>query len=152
MRIAKLFSMLLLVGLTRAASAQELPPEVGAALKSDDTTALVSFVTKDNVNACYGNYSLLSQTVRENAKKCFDFMIAHGANVNLSCNSYVPPLMHAAKYGRLEMAKVLVAKGADIKYTYNGDYEPAKGMTPLSYAEKFQQKEVADFLKSLPTK
>lgn len=133
----------------RMAMAQSLPADITTALKTDDTAAMVKFVTSDNLNTCYGQYSLLSQTIRYGAKKCFDYLIARGANVNVSCQGYVPPLMHAAKYGRLDMVKELVAKGADPNYTYNGDYEPAKGQNPLAYAEKYNQKDVADYLRSV---
>jgi ankyrin repeat protein len=95
-------------------------------------------------------YSPLSQAVRHNATKCFNLLISMGANVNKACDGYVPPLMHAAKYGRLEMVKILVAKGADPHYKYSGDYTPADGQTPLTYAEKNNQSAVADFLRSVP--
>jgi len=58
-------------------------------------------------------------------------------------------LMHAAKYGHLDMVKVLVAKGADINYKYDGPTEAIKGHTPLTYAEKFKQTDIADYLRSL---
>ncbi|MBS1504895.1 MAG: ankyrin repeat domain-containing protein, partial [Bacteroidetes bacterium] len=54
-----------------------------------------------------------------------------------------------AKYGRLEMVKILVAKGADINYTYHGSYKPADGQTPATYAEKFHHQDVADYLRSV---
>src|ERR1700744_814013 len=119
MKIIRILVLALVCMAGRTAIAQQLPAEVTAALKADDTAALVKFVTRDNLDTCYGQYSLLAQTIRSNAKKCFDYLVARGADVNISCQGYVPPLMHAAKYGRLEMVKVLVAKGADLKYTYN---------------------------------
>ena len=85
-------------------------------MKADDVAALSKIITKANVNDCYGNYSILSQTIRYKAPKCFDLIIATSADVNKVCNEYVPPLFHAAKYGSLEMVKVLVAKGADVNY------------------------------------
>jgi ankyrin repeat protein len=145
----KLALFILLVATVTRVSAQEIPADVVAAIKTDDAAKLGVFITKDNINDCYGNYSLLSQTVRFGAMKCFTLLIEKGADVNKSCNGYVPPLMHAAKYGRLEMVKVLVAKGADVNYTYDGDYTPAKGQTPITYAETNRHPDVVEYLKSV---
>ncbi len=125
-------------------------------MDKDDAVMLASLTTKDNINNCYTEgahqYSLLSQAVRYNAKKCFDLLIEKGEDVNKVCDGYIPPLMHAAQYGRLDMVKILVAKGADINYKYTGDYAPANGETPLTYAEKNNQQAVADYLRSLSPK
>jgi ankyrin repeat protein len=138
MRTIKILTVLFLAAITRMAFAQEIPSAMKAALKTDDPVKLSTLISKDNINNCYTEgdwqYSLLAQTIRANAKKCFELLILQGADVNKACEGYVPPLMHAAKYGRLEMVKVLVAKGANIHYQYDGDYEPANGETPLTYA------------------
>jgi len=156
MKIVKIIFVLLLAITSKITLAQEMPADIVKAIDHDDVAKLTSYVTKDNLNNCYseGNwqYSLLSQTVRSNAKKCFDLLIEKGADVNKSCDGYVPPIMHAAKYGRLEMIKILVAKGVNINYKYSGDYTFADGETPLTYAEKNNQKEVADYLRSLKPK
>jgi ankyrin repeat protein len=60
--------------------------------------------------------------------------------------------MHAAKYGRLDMIKVLITKGADVNYKYSGDYTFADGETPLTYAAKNNQPAIVDYLKSLKPK
>ncbi len=132
--------------------AQGIPAEIETALKADDSEALNKLVTKDMVNTCYYDYSLLSQTVRLNAPKCFALLLEKGANVNLNCNGYVPPLMHAAKYGRLEMVKALLAKGANVNFKYEGDNESISGMTPLTYAEKYKQTVVVEYLKEMTKK
>lgn len=151
MKITKWFLMIALCGLAATGFAQEInpPKEVVDALMKDDSVKLSTFVTKDNINACYGNYSVLSHAIRFGAIKCFNLLIGEGADVNKSCNGYVPPLMHAAKYGRLEMVKVLVAKGADVNYKYEGDYVPAQGQTPLSYAQIYNKNDVVAYLRSL---
>ncbi len=132
--------------------AQKMPEGFAAALKADDATKLVTLLTDKNIDNCYQEvnwpYTLLAQSVRHNAHKCFDLLIEKGADVNKACTGYLPPLMHAAKYGRLDMVKVLLAKGASINYKYDGSYSPASGETALSYAEKNNQKEVADYLRS----
>jgi hypothetical protein len=151
--------MVLLVSfcfLSRISFSQTLPDDINTALNADDTTKLAGFVTTSNINTCYQQddwqYSLLAQSIRHHAKNCFDWLIQHGADVNKACNGYVPPLMHAAKYGPLEMVKTLVAKGADINYKYEGAYTPANGETPASYAEKNHQTAIADYLRSVKSK
>lgn len=152
MKTRKILIVLVLSLVGRIAFAQELPAEVITSLRADDAAKLSAFVTNENINNCYiegdWQYTLLAQTIRYNAKKCFDLLIEKGADVNKACEGYVPPLMHAAKYGHLDMVKILVAKGADVKYKYSGDYQDADGETPLSYAIKFNQTAVADYLRS----
>ncbi|MFD2871924.1 ankyrin repeat domain-containing protein [Mucilaginibacter ximonensis] len=153
MRIIKILTIVLLIAFGYNANAQEVPTNITAALKADDATELAKLVTKDNINNCYQigdwQYSLLAQTIRSKAKKCFDYLIAQGADVNKACDGYVPPLFHAAKYGSLEMLKILVSKGAKVDYVYAGDYSPADGKTPVTYAEDNNQKEIAKYLRSV---
>jgi len=136
--------------------AQEIPANIATALKNDDAATLTTLLTKDNINNCYGVYSLISQSIRDNAQKCFDLLIQKGADVNKTCNGYVPPLMHAAKYGRLEMVQTLIAKGAKADYKYDGDFKgengPQKGETAITYAEKYQHDDVVEYLQSLKLK
>lgn len=145
--------LILLTSFGLKSFSQEMPQAISEAINSDDPAALGSYVGGSNVDACYfiggWQYSVLSQAIRKGAKKCFDFVIEQKADVNKACEGYVPPIMHAAKYGRLDMIKILVEKGAVIKFTYSGAYTPAKGETPLSYAEKYNQTEVANYLRSL---
>lgn len=129
---------------------QELPYNIRVALRHDDSVSLSELVNNENIDSCYEVYSLLSQAIRRDSKKCFYWLINHGANVNNVCGDYVPPLMHAAKYGHLEMVKALVAKGADVNYVHNGGkFEPLKGKTPITYAEMHQKDDVVDYLRSL---
>ncbi|WP_214072610.1 ankyrin repeat domain-containing protein [Mucilaginibacter sp. dw_454] len=156
MKIQKLFLMFLLTAFSRLAFAQDVPADVFKAIKSDDAATLAKLVTKDNINNCYlegsWSYTLLSITIRSSAKKCFDLLIEKGADVNHACEGYVPPLMHAAKYGSLDMVKTLVAKGADVSYTYHGDYSFADGKNPITYAEDNKQPAIAEYLRSVKPK
>ncbi|MBL4678000.1 MAG: ankyrin repeat domain-containing protein [Mucilaginibacter sp.] len=113
----------------------DFPANLQTIVKADDAIALGKLATKEKVNECYGNYSLLSQAVRAGATKCFELLVASGANVNQASNGYVPPFMHAVKYGKLDMVKVLIAKGADKNYVYEGDDPNISDMMPLTYAE-----------------
>ncbi|PZR30059.1 MAG: hypothetical protein DI535_00740 [Citrobacter freundii] len=131
--------------------AQSLPAECDKAMKTDDLASFAKMVPAASVNSCYKvgewDYSLLSLVIKANAQKCFAYLVEKGANVNISCNGYVPPLMHAVKYGKLDMVKMLVSKGADINYTYTGDYTPADGKSVIAYAEANNQPEILAFLK-----
>lgn len=157
MKISNIYFLLFFIGLSFSVKAQQLPsPEILSALQTDDTAKLAIEVTKDNISNCYSGYSLLSFAVKVGSINCFNWLIKNGADVNKSCNGYVPPLMHAAEYGRLEMVKILVAKGADINYKYEGNLTSASGLskdeTPVSYAIKRGHQDVADYLKSLTSK
>lgn len=143
----------LLIASSQLRAQTEIPAGIETAIKADDATALGKLINAANINTCYGNYSLLSETIREKATTCFNLLIAQGADVNKSCNGYVPPLMHAVKYGQLDMVKILIAKGANKNYKYEGDLKltngPEKGDTPLIYADKYGQDEIADYLNSV---
>ena len=149
MKAIKITLFLLFTSLASALYAQEMPPSLQTALRGDDTVKISSYIKINNINNCFGGYSLLSDAVRYNAPNCFALLIAKGANVNLACDDYVPPLMHAVEYGRLEMAKVLIAKCADVKFKYAGKNEKIKDATPATYAVKYKQQEMADYLNSL---
>ncbi|MCC8423600.1 ankyrin repeat domain-containing protein [Mucilaginibacter sp. UR6-11] len=152
--LRKILIVAVLFSIRTAVQAQQMPAEMVSAIEKDDTTQLGKLISKENVNQCYGYYSVLSQTVRANAVNCFNLVIGKGADVNLSCAGYVPPLMHAIKYGHLEMVKALVAKGANVHYRLENQIDlpgggPEKGETPLSYAVKFQRTEIEAYLRSI---
>ncbi|WP_439697438.1 ankyrin repeat domain-containing protein [Mucilaginibacter sp. AW1-7] len=149
----KLILLLAITATTLTSKAQTIPAAITAALKADDAAALTKQINKDNINACYGKYSLLAETIRQDAPNCFKLLIEQGAEVNKTCNGYLPPLMHAVKYGHLEMVKTLIAKGADKNYTYAGELKltngPEKGDTPFSYAKKYERDDILEYLTSL---
>lgn len=129
-------------------SAQEMSNEVKAAIQSDDSTSLRTYINSSNVGDCYGRYSVLSHAVRFGSIQCVKFLLDLGADPNQVCKDYIPALMHAAKYGKVEVAKLLLKKGADVNFKYSGSIEELKGMTALDYAVKFQQTEFAEFLRN----
>jgi len=53
------------------------------------------------------------------------------------------PLMYAAKYGHLDIAKLLLKSGA------KKDLLSPKGKTALDYAKKYEQEAIISFLKSI---
>jgi ankyrin repeat protein len=149
-KLLKLISVIFCIGISVQVSAQTISDEtIDSIMNSDDTVVLKKFITSNNVNNCQGNYSILSHAIRYGAKNCFDFLVKMGADVNLICNNYVPPIMHAVKYGRLDFLKVLIAKGANLNYKYSGDNPVIQDMTPLTYAEKYNQAEIVNYLRSI---
>jgi ankyrin repeat protein len=154
MKTIKITMVCVFVLLTTLLHAQDTFQNLSVALRADDTVKLAAVINQNNINDCYKetsgwSYCALSEAIRNRAPKCFDWLIDKGADVNKSCDGYVPPLMHAAKYGSLAMVKKLIAKRADKNYHYTGNYGPANGETPASYAEKCGQNEIADYLRSL---
>ncbi|WP_448698154.1 ankyrin repeat domain-containing protein [Mucilaginibacter sp. AW1-3] len=153
MKTIKILTLVLFITLSHFASAQEMPAAITAALKTDDASALSPLLNKDNLNTCYGNYCILADAIRYQADACFSLLLDKGADVNKVCNGYLPPLMHACKYGTLETVKALIAKGAKKDFTYDGSMEvqngPKKGDTPLIYAQRYHHDDIADYLKSL---
>ena len=67
--------------------------------------------------------------------------VEYGIDVNQESNG-MTPLMMAARYNKVEIIKLLVSKGADLKT------RDENGFTALRYAQLSNAKEAADFLKS----
>ena len=74
-KLTLFFILLMAAGLAKA----QVPDAMENAIKNDDSAALGKLINKDNINACYGNYSLLSESIREQANNCFDLLVAQGA-------------------------------------------------------------------------
>ena len=87
-------------------------------------------------------HSLLGIAIKEKANTSFDYLIAKGANVEKACAGKTP-LMYAAKYGNLAIAKALIKAGA------MPNAENSKGQKALDYAIKHEQKELQAYLESL---
>lgn len=126
-------------------NAQELSSDIKYALKNDDVTALKKLLTSNNLNTCFnvGNskYTLLNLTIKLNSEACFELLLKEKVDVNKECTGKTP-LMYAAKYGHLKIAKLLIKEGADVKTEY-------KGRTALTYASKYNKEDVYSYLKSL---
>ncbi|AWI26304.1 ankyrin repeat domain-containing protein [Flavobacterium pallidum] len=71
--------------------------------------------------------------------------IEYGASVNETSNG-MTPLMFAARYNQVEILKLLVEKGADLKA------KDANGFTALKYAENSNATAAAEYLKSIAKK
>ena len=66
-------------------------------------------------------------------------LLALGENINQKSNG-MTPLMYAAKYNRIEILKMLIEKGADLKAKTD------KKMTALKYAELHGAKDAFEIL------
>ncbi len=69
-------------------------------------------------------------------------LIELGADINAKSNG-MTPVMYAAKFNRLDVLKMLVAKGAKTNIKSN------KGMTATKYAELSNAQEALTYLQSL---
>ncbi|WP_139422016.1 ankyrin repeat domain-containing protein [Chryseobacterium mulctrae] len=124
-------------------SAQELTDEHKKMLKYDDTSSFSTLVNKENINACYPieniSYSLLALAIKMNSSKVFQKLIDEKADLEKICDGKTP-LMFAAKYGNLNIAKKLLENGA------KKETKTEKGYNALDYAKKYDQKEIITLL------
>jgi len=124
-------------------SAQELTDEHKKMLKYDDISSFSKLVNKENINACYPienlSYSLLALAIKMNSSKVFQKLIDEKADLEKICDGKTP-LMFAAKYGNLNIAKKLLENGA------KKETKTEKGYNALDYAKKYDQKEIITLL------
>ncbi len=136
---------LALFTITTFATAQDLNNDIKNALKTDNITELIKHINLENINNCYkvedSEYTLLALSIKLNAKSCFTSLIEQKADLEKMCSDKTP-LMYAAKYDRLDMAKSLVNAGAKLKATNN------KKRSALDYAEKYERKKIIDYIVS----
>jgi ankyrin repeat protein len=83
--------------------------------------------------------TLLMDAVRDQNVAAVKLLLQHGANVKARTDSFDSALQIAAEMGDLEIAKLLLAKGADPAF-------PAKGKSPLHEAALHGHTEVAKLL------
>ncbi|MCL5246761.1 ankyrin repeat domain-containing protein [Cellulophaga sp. 20_2_10] len=137
------FTILLII--STYASAQEINSDLKSALESDNVTELKKHLTAKDLDKCYKlddtEYSVLTLSIKLNAKSCFTELIAQNASVEKTCNNKTP-FMYAAKYNRLAMAKDLVKAGVQIRVR-NSDKQSA-----LDFAKKYERKEFIAYIKS----
>jgi ankyrin repeat protein len=124
-------------------SSQELTRDYKYMMTYDDVAKFSALVNKENINTCYQNentsYSLLALSIKLNSKQAFQKLIDEKADLERVCDGKTP-LMFAAKYGNLELAKKLLDYGA------RKETKTEKGYTALDYAKKYEK---ADLIKLL---
>lgn len=108
--------------------AQEMPANQLKSFQQDNLQEFKTAFTQEEYNKCFNikdrSYDLLSLAVRHERKNNFAFLINNTTDINRVCGNNTP-LIVAATYGRLDMAKALLKKGAS-KSTKNSKGETAK--------------------------
>ncbi len=70
------------------------------------------------------------------------YLVDHAAYIDAESPNGTTPLMMAARGGHIETVKLLLDEGADLRL------KNQQGMTVIDFAEQYNQKEIADGLKS----
>jgi len=85
----------------------------------------------------------LHYAAEQGREKMVEFLLQKGAAVNAGTFHQYTPLHYAALKGNLKITQMLIAGGADIGAVEVG------GFTALQLAEKFENKKIADFLRTI---
>ena len=115
--------------------AQELTKEVAWAIKYGHTEYLDEWIPSSEINACLDvgskkTYNYLAISVKLKSLKSVQYFVARGAVIEGVCE-WKTPLMFAAKYGQVKIAKYLMEEGAD-------PTKKIKGYSAFDYARKFK--------------
>ncbi len=124
-------------------SAQELNSDQKQILKFDNVARFSDLVNGESINSCFRTennaYTLLALAIKMKSVNIFQKLIDNKADLEKICDGKTP-LMFAAKYGDVAMAKKLLENGAK-KETVTD-----KGFTALDYAKKYNQPELIKLL------
>lgn len=127
-----------------AAYAQELTTEQKQILKFDNTARLSELIGNQDINQCFktenNSYTLLALAIKMKSMNIFQKLIDQKVDLEKMCDGKTP-LMFAAKYGDVAMAKKLLENGA------KRETRTEKGLTALDYAKKYNQPEIIKLLK-----
>lgn len=127
----KIISATLLLAISIFANglfAQQVSKDQMKIFQTDNLQGFKTAFTQEEYNKCFNikdrSYDLLSLAVRHERKNNFAFLINNTTDVNRVCGNNTP-LIVAATYGRIDMAKALLKKGAS-KSAKNSNGETAK--------------------------
>ncbi|AYN01247.1 ankyrin repeat domain-containing protein [Chryseobacterium sp. 3008163] len=127
----KIISATLLLAISIFANglfAQQVSKDQMKIFQTDNLQGFKTAFTQEEYNKCFNikdrSYDLLSLAVRHERKNNFAFLINNTTDVNRVCGNNTP-LIVAATYGRIDMAKALLKKGAS-KSVKNSNGETAK--------------------------
>lgn len=113
---------------TTELSAQQMAADQLKNFQTDNLSNLKNTFTEADFNKCFNlkdkSVDLLTLSVNYERKNNFDFLIGKTTDIDRACGNE-NALMKAARYGRTEMAKQLLKKGAS-KSLKNSNGETAK--------------------------
>jgi uncharacterized protein len=121
---------------------------LGIAILSLTNVAIASensFVSKPKPELAGYTGSPLCLAIAKGDVEVVKKFIEYGASVNETSNG-MTPLMFAARYNQVEIIRVLIVNGADLKA------KDSKGFTALTYAENSKATEAMEYLKALNTR
>ncbi|WP_428071076.1 ankyrin repeat domain-containing protein [Chryseobacterium gambrini] len=130
-----------------AFSQSKITDKIKQAFETDNPALLAEELKnqKLNINDCFElkekPYSLFAIAIKMDKKGVFSGLISQKADLNKICEDK-SPLMYAVKYGKIAMVKELIEAGADISV------RNSEGANAFYYAQKYQQKEIEEYLKS----
>ncbi|MGB3591127.1 MAG: ankyrin repeat domain-containing protein [Nonlabens sp.] len=139
-----ILSLIALMIVCTTAGAQQLSKEMTIALKNNDPAALSQLVDDSNKDECLvvgkRKSTLLQLAVQMNSTKTGKYLLETAeVDVNKTCGD-LTPLMYAAKFGHVEMVKLLVDNGADSSIVVDGK-------TAASIVSKYKKDEILALLK-----
>ncbi len=137
-----ILSLLLTAGFTFAQQKNTFPLVTAAA--KGDLGSVKSYIKKgENVNQKNrARWTALAYAVKFNYMNVVEYLVEHGADVDLTVNTGETPLQVALKNGSFDIAKYLVSKGADV------NKPDLMSMSPLAWAVKDNNMDKVKFLVS----
>lgn len=100
-----------------------------------------------DINRCGGVYGggALNEAASEGHPDVVNYLLSCGAEMDIS-NPVKNPLFGAIQGGHVDVVKILIANGIDIRVKYSG--ESMKNMDSVAFAHEQGQKEIANLLDS----
>lgn len=124
--------------------AQEISKEQKVAFQSDNVDSFKAAFPKENYNKCISvkenSYNLLAYSIKYERKNIFNYLLNNGADVNKECDNQTP-LMVAARYGKAELGKELIKRGA------HKNAKNSKGQTAKDFSVQYKHPEFSAVLK-----
>lgn len=124
--------------------AQQITSEQRIAFQTDNVETFKKAFPKEDYNKCLEEktitYNLLAYSVRFDRKNIFNYLLTNNVDVNKICSN-LSPLMSAAEFGRADLAKILLKKGA-AKNLKNENGETAKDISV-----KYKHPDLTEILK-----
>lgn len=124
--------------------AQQIDKEQRKIFQTDNVEAFKRVFSQTDFNKCLmvkeNSFDLLSYSVKYERKNIFNFLLGKTSDINRLCGDQ-SPLMVAARYGKTDMAKTLLQKGA------NKTLKNSAGETAKDLAVKYEKPALVEILK-----